>query len=682
VSGADGMSFDKSTIQSEDNRRQAYIKGLEKAIGDEFDIDVQDLRGISSSDQLTAYLAKYADKTAYGKYKEMTAGAVSEDTLATLFNYNPASASGTALARTGLGGFMRNNYYTNAVMTGSEDPEEVNKAVKALGEAAMSTTGDFANASAALVEAKVAIGDTTSRAYAIAQAAEQRIQSIANYRATTTQGWSGTQGVAWQSSQALMGDPKTQQQGEAAMRQQQLDIQQRIGQTIIAMEEYQIQKRQAAFDQARQIDIAEDSNRRSRLRAYQDFARSMKRAAEDFSKNMFDPYQRIANRGVMSLDFILSNGKQQVAAVAQQNKDIAAMRKMGLSQAAIEGQGFNDPANAYQTSFSRQQLARSPEQIAALNKVWADKGAQGADLMEEQTGYQNQQEDFMRQMNRSAFDFAVQMKLSAEAFDIATARSEKAANRMGREAVGNIGTLWTQALGLANSLGLSNASVMVSLADFFKANPLALNDTGEVPGTPSANVGQTYKDPILGKVKYNVSTTVSSNGSYAADWYAKNNDGEMVKLPKDFWYWTDQQKLNWMNGKGPKTGSNTTTSTTMPASKRPSKTVSYQGNGETSWADIQAGQDAAESAFGPSTSPWDSPTTRSSVSKGTQRSLATSGYSKGVTYKGGNTVITNSTHFTVQGDIRADDPEKLGRELKKRERNDNRRKGAQARVSA
>jgi hypothetical protein len=70
------------------------------------------------------------------------------------------------------------------------------------------------------------------------------------------------------------------------------------------------------------------------------------------------------------------------------------------------------------------------------------------------------------------------------------------------------------------------------------------------------------------------------------------------------------------------------------------------------------------------------------VSKGTQRSLATSGYSKGVTYKGGNTVITNSTHFTVQGDIRADDPEKLGRELKKRERNDNRRKGAQARVSA
>jgi hypothetical protein len=99
------------------------------------------------------------------------------------------------------------------------------------------------------------------------------------------------------------------------------------------------------------------------------------------------------------------------------------------------------------------------------------------------------------------------------------------------------------------------------------------------------------------------------------------------------------------------------------------------------WAGIVATTAAAEALLGAGKDPFATPgSVRSSVSKGDQRGLGTSGYSRSVPYKGGSTVITNSTHYVVQGDIRADDPEKLGRELKKRERNDNRRNGANARV--
>lgn len=155
-----------------------------------------------------------------------------------------------------------------------------------------------------------------------------------------------------------------------------------------------------------QMRALEDFNK-SKTRMTEDFNKSMKRMAEDSARQMYDPYKRIAAQMVMDAGQLVTNLKDQQAAIEKQVSNLAEARKMGLGEDTIKQLGLADATNAQQLSRIVQDMRNNGEYVMKLNEAVSGKSAAASTLATDQGNvqYSRSLEDYQTQMARMEEDF-------------------------------------------------------------------------------------------------------------------------------------------------------------------------------------------------------------------------------------------------------------------------------------
>jgi len=186
-----------------------------------------------------------------------------------------------------------------------------------------------------------------------------------------------------------------------------------------ADEEYGIARARAIEDQNRQVGWAYEDFYRNQMRAREDFDRSMARMVEDSMAQVYDPYTRINTQPTLDSGNLIVNLKEQNQALVQQEKDLRRLKKMGVSQDAIDFLGLADPKNAQQLARLITDIRSDPKVIKELNKLTEGREDATGDLVASKWSrqYRRAVEDFERQSRRARQDFMRQMDRNNTLFD-------------------------------------------------------------------------------------------------------------------------------------------------------------------------------------------------------------------------------------------------------------------------
>ena len=158
---------------------------------------------------------------------------------------------------------------------------------------------------------------------------------------------------------------------------------------------------------------------RARLRATEDFNKQIARMVEDSAKQMYDPWKRISAQMVMDAGQLVTNLKDQTAAVDKQVSNLAEARGMGLSDAAIKALNLSDASNAQQLSRVVDDIRGNSSYAGQINDAVGAKAASSATLVQDQgnTSFARAREDFSTQMQRGGDDFAISKSRALTDFD-------------------------------------------------------------------------------------------------------------------------------------------------------------------------------------------------------------------------------------------------------------------------
>lgn len=198
---------------------------------------------------------------------------------------------------------------------------------------------------------------------------------------------------------------------------------------------------------------------RQRMRSQRDFNLSMTRAAEDAAKSIYKPYERMAAQQVWDANSLIANMSEQNAALAKQTQNVARLRKMGLSQQAVDQLDLSNTDNRQQVDRLLNDLLEDPSLVRKLNQTATTRGtaAKGATQNANNVDFRRANEDFRKSMRDASTDFATSMARSADAHrvalgdmavDLATSRKRAQQDlvRMGEEVTGDLSTLETDFL--------------------------------------------------------------------------------------------------------------------------------------------------------------------------------------------------------------------------------------------
>lgn len=163
---------------------------------------------------------------------------------------------------------------------------------------------------------------------------------------------------------------------------------------------------------------AERDFNKSRVRAIEDFNKTVARMVEDGAKTMYDPYQRITTKMVWDTNNLIGNLKDQARAIEEQNRNLARLKELGVSQETIDQLGLADAANAQQAARITSDLENDPSKANELNNAVGSKqkAANDAITSENNIAFRRMEEDFNQSMARSREDFAQGMNDSAADF--------------------------------------------------------------------------------------------------------------------------------------------------------------------------------------------------------------------------------------------------------------------------
>jgi TP901 family phage tail tape measure protein len=146
---------------------------------------------------------------------------------------------------------------------------------------------------------------------------------------------------------------------------------------------------------------------RARVRATEDFNKQIARMVEDSAKQMYDPWKRISAQMVMDAGQLVTNLKDQTAAVDRQVSNLAEARSLGLSDAAIKALNLSDASNAQQLSRIVEDIRGNGSFSTQINNAAGAKALSSGVLAQDQgnVSFARAQEDFATQMKRGSEDF-------------------------------------------------------------------------------------------------------------------------------------------------------------------------------------------------------------------------------------------------------------------------------------
>lgn len=179
-------------------------------------------------------------------------------------------------------------------------------------------------------------------------------------------------------------------------------------------------------DRFTQVTRMKDDFNKQMLRGETDFNRSISYMMEDAAKGIYNVYERIYGVQTASGDTILSNMREQNAAIEKQRAQLDALKEKGMSQQTIDILGLTDPKNAQQLARLYQDVLSDPQLLQNINQEAANRQQSTTGLLdnEDNTSLRRQREEHQLQIDRSTEDFKLSLDRSTADFDLAMRRGE------------------------------------------------------------------------------------------------------------------------------------------------------------------------------------------------------------------------------------------------------------------
>lgn len=392
---------------------------------------------------------------------------------------------------------------------------------------------------------------------------------------------------------------------------------------------------------------AREDFHRSMLYQEKDFAKSMTRAAEDAARSIYSPFQRVFSSGTIGSDQIVQNMKDQNRKIAEQMKNLAALKKMGLSQDAIDMMNLTDPTMSFQVE---RMLEEGGGNISAMNKQAGRKGRLARDFT---------QNPMNRDYRRTIEDYETSRQRAEEGFQLSLDRSAEDMRKYGREVYGNLETVldkvqrkmnkvmpgvespfYKKLVAVAEAITGQNKSDVELGRETFAGR----NRTGAEAGSRPRS---TIYDPLTGEAYYTTGQGTRPY-NYGATGVSYNADGTReVKFPEV---------------SGP---------TSVPVSHNAAggvvrgMTLAMMGEMSHPEVIVPLGGSEGRAAL-------------SYITDAMVKSLRTAGHSSPMVYKGGSTHIVNNNNVFKVEKVVADDPRAMAQALREEQKRQNMRLGANA----
>jgi hypothetical protein len=392
---------------------------------------------------------------------EISSTSKAENKLGQMVNGEVLTPAERMIRRTSLGTFARENEAIKAATVGDKmgSPEDISKAVNAMVDELTKGGTSFSGAAEEVNKLKRNITNVESPLYQLTAAAGQAAKELGQIQATRMGGSLGALGNELKDidTQLKTGDYRTDED-EVSLKKRRKEILLQRDQLALAFaqttesmnlgvdrmnEDYQTSTKNQWDDWQRQMQYSMD-----------DFARNMKRSAETAAKSIYDPFARVVNPGSMSSGSIVTNLKDQNERMKDQFKNLAKLKKMGLSQQAIDMLDLTNPNQSFQVA----ELVRGGEEyIASINSEVGQRQTLATRSVNSQQSTRWSRQDQNRQMSRSAEEMIIQS-------DRTITQNQKTIDRMtedwqkyGKDVVGETKDVYKR-LTAATKIALNNAS--------------------------------------------------------------------------------------------------------------------------------------------------------------------------------------------------------------------------------
>jgi hypothetical protein len=314
----------------------------------------------------------------------------------------------------------------------------------------------------------------------------------------------------------------------------------------------------------------------------------------------------------------------------------------------------------------------SGKDLKTTSALWSKREDLAKPYVDSQRGTQRQKTDFQISMEQGAEDFKISMTEAGKSFEIAANRAEKSISRLGHEANGTIEELQKRANDLASSLGIDNIEMLTQISKLIKANP-DIKDQEGTPGTATNyKPGDKRKDPSGLFTATYAATGGGQNyqvNAFTRRYDFNQNDGKKApkeKLPEGWMTWTKKEAMDWYYGQ-PDAG------TAPDGNKALANKYGRKRNPNSDLNTWSMQTLAAVGVPGSINTVTGTRSLSSDVVKGMgQNRYATQAHYNPVTQTYNNVVQYGPV--TVQ----SGDPDDMGRKLDTRHRQQNRRRGANA----
>ena len=172
----------------------------------------------------------------------------------------------------------------------------------------------------------------------------------------------------------------------------------------------------AAFH--RQQGYAQEDFDTQRRRSEKDFQHSIEVNAKQMAQTAMSIYQRVDVQQTNSATWLLSNAQDQLARIQEQSKNLHQLRRLGLSNAAMQALDLANPANAQEAA--RLVSEATPQWVAAMNKnIQArTKGMKGLYTDPSNLSYAESNRQFQINSRRSLHDFSKNQDRAETEFQI------------------------------------------------------------------------------------------------------------------------------------------------------------------------------------------------------------------------------------------------------------------------
>ena len=430
---------------------------------------------------------------------------------------------------TAAGTMLKSNIGTGkslqAALASPNDENAQLQAATEWGQQLTTMTGSTTAANLELQNLKARINDVNDPLYAMAQAAQQAAARLQGYQSRYQGRGENARTTAGNLATAYVSQGPDRQKNiiaaEDAYEEARSGLYEQFKTIVRAYREFDIQqgrsvadfnKQRARSDQDynRQRKYGEMDYYESKVRAQESFDKQRRRSEQDYqhqieqqirqnAKSMQSVYERITTKPTWDAQNLLTNSRDQLAKMQQQQRDLATVRGLGLSGDAIDQLGLNEFGNQQQLARMVGDLGENPDLIRQWNEAVAgkldiskafvtDKDSDSWKEMERQ--YQlsltrmaedftlmnaQGEADYKKSLDRQNLAYAESMKRTGEDFHQQLGRAREDLNRSFEEITGSFTEMADAALGqlsgvtqaqytaLNTALGLSRDQIKAAL---------------------------------------------------------------------------------------------------------------------------------------------------------------------------------------------------------------------------